>query len=216
MSVYKRTKDSPYYDYDFAFRGDRFCGSCETANRRAAEKVEEGRRAEVKAEYECRKRAAGTVLTVDGAFLRYWEEVGKYHKRSDQTMWSLKWLLESLGKDKRIRDITNNDVAHLVARRRGVAAALGRRRGNHHVKPPKLVSPARVNRSVTEPLRKSAVARGGERRCCVGRGYPWYAWNAENACPKPSSGARADVICGLGSARDEQPRQRRRKLLNVG
>jgi integrase len=159
MSVYKRTKDSPYYDYDFVFRGDRFCGSCETANRRAAEKVEEGRRAEVKAEYECRKRAAGTALTVDGAFLRYWEEVGKYHKRSDQTMWSLKWLLESLGKDKRIRDITNNDVAHLVARRRGepvnnVAAALDRRRGNHHVKPPKLVSPARVNRSVTEPLRK--------------------------------------------------------------
>jgi hypothetical protein len=67
MSVYKRTKDSPYYDYDFVFRGDRFCGSCETANRRAAEKVEEGRRAEVKAEYECRKRAAGTALTVDGA-----------------------------------------------------------------------------------------------------------------------------------------------------
>jgi integrase len=98
-------------------------------------------------------------LTIDAAFLRYWEEVGKHHKRADQTMWSLEWLMNALGKDKRLCDITDRDVAHLVARRRGepvnnVAAAMGRRRGNENVKPPKLVSPARVNRSVTEPLRK--------------------------------------------------------------
>lgn len=66
---------------------------------------------------------------------------------------------ERAGEDKRLCEITDRDVAHLVARRRGesvnnVAAALGRKRGNRYVKPSKLVSPARVNRSVTEPLRK--------------------------------------------------------------
>jgi len=158
MSVYK-PKNSPVYHYDFQFRCARFCGSCETASRREAEKVEADRRDEVKAEYERTKRSAHAALTIDAAFLRYWEEVGKHHKRSDQTMWSLEWLMNALGKDKRLCEITDGDVAHLVARRRGepvnnVAAALGRKRGNRNVKQPKLVSPARVNRSVTEPLRK--------------------------------------------------------------
>lgn len=158
MSVYK-PKTSTHYHYDFIFKGDRFCGTCETASRREAEKVEDRKREEAKADHDRRKHSAGAPLTVDGAFLRYWNEVGKHHKRSDQTMWSLEWLMNALGKTKRIRDISDSDVAVIVAQRRGepvgnAAAARGRRRGNSGVRAPKLISPARVNRSVTEPLRK--------------------------------------------------------------
>jgi hypothetical protein len=39
MSVYKH-KDSPFYHFDFQWKGDRFYGSTGTANKREAEGIE--------------------------------------------------------------------------------------------------------------------------------------------------------------------------------
>lgn len=84
--------------------------------------------------------------------------------RSDQVLWSLNWLTAYFGDDKLITEIDGSEISKMVAKRRGekvdnVAVARGlkadkRKWTAHEPKPIKEVSPARVNRSVTEPLRK--------------------------------------------------------------
>lgn len=68
------------------------------------------------------------------------------------------YLATSFGENKLLREISNNDVARLVAKRRAEHTVNLARDSNNRRKAearePKLVSPARVNRSVTEPLRK--------------------------------------------------------------
>ncbi len=82
----------------------------------------------------------------------YWMAVGQHHDKGGQgaenTAWSLDWLKGQLGADRRIADIDDAMVLALVARRRGEKIV----RGGKTVDQP--VSPATVNRSVTQPLRK--------------------------------------------------------------
>lgn len=144
MSVFK-PKGSPYYHYDFQMRGRRFYGSTKRRNRREAAAVERGERERAK---ELLKIASGGVetLTIDVAAGRYWTEVGMHHADSAGTWRDLERLISYFGKDKRLADIRDDDVAQLVAWRRG-----------HRVKARRdgaLVSPATVNRSVTQPLQK--------------------------------------------------------------
>lgn len=159
MSVYK-PKGKANYVYDFVSRGQRFYGSTSCSSRREAEAFEKRLR-----EDNDRKRKEGerqrSAMTLDIACERYWIEVGQHHPRSDQTMWSLAYLIKHLGKDTRLSDITNSMVAELVAKRRSEPAVNraaetetkhARRRKPR--KAPKKVAPATVNRSVTEPLRK--------------------------------------------------------------
>jgi len=95
---------------------------------------------------------------------RYWSEIGSRQVRSDQVLWSLNWLTTYFGDGKLITEIDGSEISKMVAKRRGekvdnVAVAHGlkgdkRKRKAPTRKPIKEVSPARVNRSVTEPLRK--------------------------------------------------------------
>jgi integrase len=155
MSVYKPAK-SPWFHYDFQMRGRRFYGSTGKTSRRAAEAVEAEAKEAARAEVARSRALFSAPMTIDVACDRYWVEIGQHHRRPDQTEWSLVWILAALGKDKLISEISNDDVAKMVARRRGepvVNAARDKGRNRRSVAA-KLVSPSRVNRSVTEPLRK--------------------------------------------------------------
>jgi integrase len=154
MSVYKPAK-SPYFHYDFLVRGRRFHGSTKTS-RRAAEAIEAEARQAARAEVARNHALLSAPMTIDIACDRYWLEVGQHHKRPDQTEWSLAWIIRALGKNKLVSDITNNDVAKMVAHRRGEAVVNTARDKSVKRRPrsAKFVSPARVNRSITEPLRK--------------------------------------------------------------
>lgn len=76
-------------------------------------------------------------MTIEVATSRYWIEVGQHHKGEGNTLWSLNWLKREIGGKRLVRDITDNDVAKLVTKRRQDD-----------------IAPATVNRSVTEVLRK--------------------------------------------------------------
>lgn len=144
MSVFKPTGSKVWY-YSFHVRGNRFSGSTGCTAKRDAETVEAGKRQSARVEVaQAAKRRAGP-LTLDLACQRYWTEVGQHQKRPDQVEWSLAWLCEALGPETRLDAIGNDDVARIVAKRRGEPAT---------GKGAKLVSNATVNRSVTEPLRK--------------------------------------------------------------
>jgi integrase len=154
MSIYK-PRASPNYHFDFQLRSRRFHGSTGETSRRAAEAVEAKVKVAARAEVARSRSLLSAPMTIDIACDRYWIEGGQHHKRSDQTEWSLRWIITHLGKNKLIAEIGNDDVAKMVARRRGESVVNAARDKGRKLKPTsKLVSPSRVNRSVTEPLRK--------------------------------------------------------------
>jgi integrase len=155
MSVYKR-HGSPYYRYDFEFKGTRFSGSTECTNKRDAEAFEQQKRKELKREFDNSRRLEGAPMTLDQALGRYWDEVGQHAKSHRQVEWSSHYLIKHLGADKPLRDITDSDVSALVARRRGdtVVNLNHQKSARKNKPPPKRVSVATVNRSVIEPLKR--------------------------------------------------------------
>jgi integrase len=141
MSLYRDPR-SPFYWYDFQHQGRRFFGSTKRTSKREAEAVERQERDRAKREM----AAAGVMmpLTMDYACGRYWSEVGQHHASADDTWRNLEWLIDCLGKDTLLANITDAEVASMVQRRRGQSSRNGG----------KLIANATVNRSATEVLRK--------------------------------------------------------------
>ena len=155
MSLTKRDR-SPYFRYSFTIEGVRFSGSTERTTRREALAVEKEAREEARRSLKEAPKPA--TMTLDDALGRYWTEVGQHATDARQARWTGFWLIEHLGADKPIKDITNDDVARLVGIRRlervdNVMRARKRAKGGE-VGPGKLVSQSTVNRSVVEPLRR--------------------------------------------------------------
>jgi integrase len=149
MSVY-RPKGSPFYHFDFQWRGRRFHGSTKRTNRREAETVEQAEREHAK-QAAARAKAASTSLKLDDVAGRYWTEIGQHHAGADNTWRDISRLVDYFGAAKLLTEVTDDDVARLVAWRRGHRVI----RGNKpKVEECPLISNATVNRSTIEPLKK--------------------------------------------------------------
>ena len=164
--LYKR-KTSPFFWYEFEIDNRRFSRSTRTATRNEAERIEREARQQALSELSQARAGVpkpGAPLMINIAAQKYWEQHGCRLVRPDQVEKALAWLVETLGPNTPIKDIGNPEVAELVAKRRGelvvnVSAAKGRatdakRRKRRARAPVKRVSPATVNRTVVEPLRK--------------------------------------------------------------
>jgi integrase len=149
VSVYK-SKKSPFYWYDFECRGGRFFGSTKRTTKREAEEVERHERERAKRATKA-SLAAATSLQLDHIAGRYWDEVGQHHAGADNTDRDLARLVQYFGKTKLLTEITDDDVAKLVAWRRGHRVI---RSPKTRVEDTPLVSNATVNRSTTETLKK--------------------------------------------------------------
>lgn len=138
MSVY-RPKGSPYYHYDFQFRKQRFLGSTGCRKKPEARDYEQRIKEEAKRAAENQSAAATGEMTIDAAADRFWVEKAQYYKGNARATFkaSLGWIVTQAGPDRKLSEIRGTVVADLVARRRGDG-----------------VSPATVNRTVTEPLRR--------------------------------------------------------------
>jgi integrase len=150
VSVYKRPGQETY-SFDFRHRGQRFSGATGCTTRREAERFEEAERDRVKA----RARASAGPMSFRHAADRYGAEVGQHHSNSDDTVRALAWLEAEIGAATPLSAIDDDLVAKLVARRRGehVPDQRPARARRKAPRPPKLVSNATVNRTVTAPLR---------------------------------------------------------------
>jgi hypothetical protein len=144
VSVYKRPS-AETYSYDFWSRGQRFHGDTEVRTKREAQAVELRLKAKAKDDLDEAKRTGNGPLLLRYAAGRYWNEVGQHHRDRAGTLNALDLLTKHFGPNKRLDEITDADVAGLVAWRRGHTV---RGRGK------KALAPATVNRSVVEPLRK--------------------------------------------------------------
>src|SRR6266700_5789113 len=146
MSLYK-PKNSPYYQYDFEWRGHRFHGTTKCKGRREAEAVERTEKARAKQRL-ADTQAASTSLLLDHIIDRYWLEIGQHHVNKDDTWTDLSRLIDYFGKDKLLTEIADDDVARLVAWRRG------HRVRNRKPEECSLISNSTVNVSTTEVLKK--------------------------------------------------------------
>ncbi len=147
MSIY-RSKNTPYYLYDFQFRGHRFSGSTKCTSRREAEAVDRAEQEKAKQRI-TESENASTSLLLDHVIDRYWLEVGQHHIDSDNTWRNLSRLLDYFGPTKLLTEISDDDVTRLVAWRRGHRVILrnGKQSG-------KFIDPITVNRSTTQVLKK--------------------------------------------------------------
>lgn len=113
MAVRKR-KGSPFYSYDFTVGSRRYRGSTGQKTREAALKAE----AEIRLEAERRQTAQGgwRLRHLTGTYFAH-----VIRGKSTERMFGfyIERILEILGKDKRVIDLTNADIARYVATRRG-------------------------------------------------------------------------------------------------
>jgi integrase len=99
-------------------RGHRFHGTTKQTSRREAEKVEAIEREKARA-LVAQLAVAKTSLKLDDVAGRYWTEHAQHLAGATNTWRNLGLVLDFLGKDGLITDITDDDVAKLVAWRRG-------------------------------------------------------------------------------------------------
>jgi integrase len=158
MSIY-RPKGSPFYHFDFQRGGRRFHGSTKRTNRREAEAVERTERERAK-QQAALSVASAAVLTMDIASGRYWSEVGQHHAGARNAWRDLERLVSYFGPQRLLSDIGDDDIAKLIAWRRGHRVVRDKRS-----KPTDcpLISNATVNRSTTEVLKKLSKATWGIR-----------------------------------------------------
>lgn len=153
MSVYirKDSKDGTY-SYEFQLQGRRFSGNTERTTEREAKQVERTKRKEAEQQILEEKEFNSEEMTFEIASSRYWLEIGQYHENAETTTWSLEWLEKAIGKKTLLRDVTDNTIAKLVAKRRN--ELIPRR------KDPVKVGPSTVNRTMTQPLREIIIRAG--------------------------------------------------------
>jgi integrase len=142
VSLY-RTRRSPFWQFDFWLRGHRFHGSTKATNKREAEKIEAAEREKAK-RHVAQIAAARTSLRLDDVAGRYWTEHAQHLAGASNTWPLLGMLIHFFGKDKLVTEITDDDMARLVAWRRG-------QRNSYQGK--NLISPFTVNHTTTT-LRK--------------------------------------------------------------
>lgn len=112
MSIYK-PKNSPHWHFDFQIKGRRFHGSTGQGSKPAARQVEARER--IKAA--TTTTAARPTLLNDAAGL-YYQEVATGQPSMATTRYQLRVLVDVLGANNYLADITQADLARYCARRR--------------------------------------------------------------------------------------------------
>jgi integrase len=140
----RRDPRSPFYTFNFQILGRRFFGPTKKTTRREAEAVERAEREKARAQI-AQAEQARTSLRLDDIAGRYWTEHAQHLAWAPNTWGLLGVLIDYFGKDKLMTEITDDDVAKLVAWRRGHTRSLEAAS--------KLISPHTVNHTTTT-LRK--------------------------------------------------------------
>lgn len=125
MSLFK-PQGSQYWYYDFAVKGVRHYGSTGTASKEAAKEVEAAQRELVRRAAFFPDEKKKPQMTVKAAFDRYYVEVSEHLASADNHLTYMERLL-ALGADRLLSDITDSDIAWLVAKRRTMKARYSRR-----------------------------------------------------------------------------------------
>lgn len=119
MSTYK-PKNSSIFLYDFQLNGDRFHGSTGCKTKRDADRVEAKKRAELALDDGARKKPPITLDDAAGLYEIRLRETGKWSTTAD---YIIAGLIESLGGDRYLSEIGQDDLSKHYAKRAALVAA---------------------------------------------------------------------------------------------
>lgn len=123
MSVYK-PKGSKHWHYDFWAKGQRFCGSTNCTNKRAAQTFESRlrtKRAELGDSAILQQHSTpAPEMTLDVAIERWWFDKGERLDTATDRERQLKLWIQLLGQHRRLSTIRDADIATAVRKRRAM------------------------------------------------------------------------------------------------
>lgn len=116
MTVYLH-KNSPYWQYDFQVKGQRYCGSTHCESKSAAKDFERRKRNEIASGVQAKPD-----ITIDEAFGNYWLLVGQHENNKVTTKSQLQRMKDAFGATTILRDVDRERIEKYIARRRGEKA----------------------------------------------------------------------------------------------
>jgi len=144
MSVYK-PKRSPFWHYDFVWKGNRYHGTTGEKKKSDAQAIEDAVKTKVRRGEFFPQR---NDMTLDVAAGLYYEQVAQHQSTGDDVLYQAGNLTDRLGKNIFLSQITDAKVAEYISKRRA-----DYRKQDKNPKTRKRVSAATVNREV-ELLRR--------------------------------------------------------------
>jgi len=117
MPVYK-PESSPYYYAEFRLHGHRVHKSTKAKTKKEAELIERQWKAQIEEDIKQARITGNAPLTLDTAAGQFWNDRGQYHVNSDTTWTDIQRLVGFYGKDKRLDQFHDADVASFVTWRR--------------------------------------------------------------------------------------------------
>lgn len=120
-----RIPDSPFWWCNFTVDGRRVRRSTGIENSGARKAEARERAGRLLAQALTAAARPGAPVTIEVAAERYYQEVIRHHRNADDEETALARIVERLGPQRPLHEISDGDIAELVARRRG-----DRRRGN--------------------------------------------------------------------------------------
>lgn len=112
-----KDKRSPNWQYDFQRGGRRFHGSTGTPNKRAAQRYIDNYVNEI-----AEGRDGKTNISLNNACDALWEAKAKFEKSNRTTEFQLANLIEGIGANKALADITAADFQRFIAKRRATVS----------------------------------------------------------------------------------------------
>jgi site-specific recombinase XerD len=190
MSTY-RPKGSPFYHFDFWVQRNRFHGSTGCRTKREADKVEDDEKRLARARVAEFAQHKDGPLSIDAAAGRYWLEAGQHRRNAADLKRDIKRLVEYFGPHTLLQDIGDNEVAKLVAWRRG-----------HRLrKDGPMIAPATVNRSTTQVLQRIFIRARKVWRVALDNEPHWRQHLLEEPQERVRE-LRADEAAALADALD--------------
>lgn len=183
MSVY-RPKNSPYYHYDFQFKGRRVHGSTGVTARGRAEKIER----DIRTQLAEGKLDDAAQMTINVAAARFWEEHGKDLDSAPDLDRRIATAVSLIGKDRRLVDIDTAMVNRAIQKRKTMLV--------NGTRPP---SNATVNRDIIDTLRP--ILRRARKRWGA-KGLPEIDWGELRLTepkPKPKELTEAEFAAYLAA-----------------
>jgi len=152
-SLVKRRPGSPYYWYDFTVGGERHRGSTEATDKATAEEVAARHRAQLLRQDRLGEAPPSPPMTLDEAAARAWIEHWQHLSQPQRTAVQIRHLLRLLGKNAFLHDLSDEDIASYVRRRRAEYSARSGRtvqdgKGAQRKEGQRLVSATTVNREL--------------------------------------------------------------------
>ncbi|MDQ2084597.1 tyrosine-type recombinase/integrase [Xanthobacteraceae bacterium Astr-EGSB] len=154
MSVY-RHRNSPFWQFDFQRAGYRFSGTTgipASRPRREAEHFEADQKKAAERLVSEIRASGRQPLTLGAACDRWWDEVGQHLAERGTLEPALAFLKETIGSDRHLHSLTDDDVLRAMAARRKSVKRSGRDHKGKQLY--HQVSPRTVNKTVPLLLRR--------------------------------------------------------------